>query len=368
MLGAGFRGPWALSPKDSPAIKSVGYTLSMRRTRALASVFIAIVLMPLVVSAQTTPAPGGSNAQLLAALEQLVVELQSELQLLLAQSAGTAPQQSPTTSVSAPIGAAPAYEAPPSSSIGTPTCTLSLDNPLVYAGASATLSWTSTNATTGTITPGVGVVSPSGSQLMADLTQSTTWTGAFTGAGGTAACVASVTVVAATGGGATFGASPTSGSAPLIVAFSGGGAGDSVSFGDGSSPQTLSATACTNSVPPSCAYGVTHTYTADGLYTVLLENSSGASIGVETILVTGGTPTTGPAGGNAPAACPVYTFQLCTSGTYIAQQIQPNGCSIPAHTVCSTNTTPPIGSQNTPSNPVSGYGAIGGAPPSEPLY
>ncbi|MCE9586280.1 hypothetical protein K8R04_03100 [Candidatus Uhrbacteria bacterium] len=76
-----------------------------------------------------------------------------------------------------------------------PTCTLSVSPSTVTQGQYATLSWTSTYATSGTISPTVGSVSPvsSGSTSVSPQT-STTYTGSFTGAGGTASCNSSAGV------------------------------------------------------------------------------------------------------------------------------------------------------------------------------
>lgn len=67
-----------------------------------------------------------------------------------------------------------------------PTCTISISPTTVPQGESATLSWTSSNATGGTITH-VGPVGPSGSVQIAP-SQATTYSGTFTGTGGSAPC------------------------------------------------------------------------------------------------------------------------------------------------------------------------------------
>lgn len=77
-----------------------------------------------------------------------------------------------------------------------PVCSLSITPTSITSGGSSTLSWSSTNATSGTIDNSVGSVTPvsSGSRTVSPTT-STTYTGVFTGPGGTATCSASVGVL-----------------------------------------------------------------------------------------------------------------------------------------------------------------------------
>ena len=79
-----------------------------------------------------------------------------------------------------------------------PTCALSLSSRSVVYGNYLTLSWTSQRATAGGIT-GVGAVGPTGSARVHPGT-SGTYTGVFSGPGGTGRCSVSVTVTAATNG------------------------------------------------------------------------------------------------------------------------------------------------------------------------
>jgi len=78
-----------------------------------------------------------------------------------------------------------------------PTCTLSINPSVVGPGGSATIKWTSTNATTGAIT-NIGNVTPvsAGSKqiLPPTTSQITVYIGSFTGPGGTANCTASVQI------------------------------------------------------------------------------------------------------------------------------------------------------------------------------
>ena len=77
-----------------------------------------------------------------------------------------------------------------------PTCMLSVTSSSLSSGQSTTLSWASTNATSGSISS-VGAVTPLASgSVMVSPTQTTTYTGTFSGSGGTVTCSASVTVTA----------------------------------------------------------------------------------------------------------------------------------------------------------------------------
>jgi len=82
----------------------------------------------------------------------------------------------------------------------TPTCSLSANPSTINLEQKSTLSWTSTNATGGTIAPGIGSVGPSGQTTILP-SQTTTYTGTFTGPGGATACSTTVTVNSGSGGG-----------------------------------------------------------------------------------------------------------------------------------------------------------------------
>ncbi|TAJ14789.1 hypothetical protein EPO56_01715 [Patescibacteria group bacterium] len=76
-----------------------------------------------------------------------------------------------------------------------PACTISLSRTSITSGQSINVSWTSVNATSGTITGGVGAVSPVSSGSAEVFPSSdTTFTGTFTGPSGTVNCSATVTV------------------------------------------------------------------------------------------------------------------------------------------------------------------------------
>jgi peptidoglycan-associated lipoprotein len=77
-----------------------------------------------------------------------------------------------------------------------PTVTLQASSTFIQRGDSATLTWSSTNATTLTLNPG-GTVAPEGSQKVSP-TDSTTYTITATGPGGTADQSIRITVSAAT--------------------------------------------------------------------------------------------------------------------------------------------------------------------------
>jgi subtilisin family serine protease len=76
----------------------------------------------------------------------------------------------------------------------TPTCALAATPATLNQGETATLSWTSSNATGGAIDNGVGAVATSGSATVTPA-QTTTYTAAFNGSGGTGTCQTTVTVV-----------------------------------------------------------------------------------------------------------------------------------------------------------------------------
>ncbi len=76
-----------------------------------------------------------------------------------------------------------------------PQCTLSASPSTVGAGGSSTLTWTTTNATTGSIDHGVGSVSPvSGGTVAVTVPSTTTYTLTVTGPGGQVNCDTTVTV------------------------------------------------------------------------------------------------------------------------------------------------------------------------------
>src|SRR3989344_392821 len=83
---------------------------------------------------------------------------------------------------------------------GTPSCTLTASPASITTGNSSTLSWTSTNATSGTINQGVGAMTPiaAGTKSVSP-TSSTLYTATVTGAGVGASCNASVDVTTGTG-------------------------------------------------------------------------------------------------------------------------------------------------------------------------
>jgi len=90
---------------------------------------------------------------------------------------------------------APPPPPPPAPAPARPTVTLQANPTTINKGESATLSWSSTNATQLTISPDVGAVSPEGSTKVTP-SGSTTYTVNATGPGGSADATASVTVSA----------------------------------------------------------------------------------------------------------------------------------------------------------------------------
>jgi peptidoglycan-associated lipoprotein len=101
-----------------------------------------------------------------------------------AKHVAPAPQQ-PT--VQAPVPAPPAR----------PTVTLQASSTFIQRGESATLTWSSTNATSLTLNPTVGSVAPEGTSKVSP-TESTTYTITATGPGGTADQSIRITVSAPT--------------------------------------------------------------------------------------------------------------------------------------------------------------------------
>ncbi len=93
-----------------------------------------------------------------------------------------------------PPVAAPAAPPPAPPPAASPTVTLQAAPTSIQKGESATLTWSSTNATQLTLEPGLGTVAPEGSTKVSP-PESTTYTVTATGPGGTADATASVTVV-----------------------------------------------------------------------------------------------------------------------------------------------------------------------------
>ncbi len=85
--------------------------------------------------------------------------------------------------------------------VSGPACTISVSSNSIKTGQSITISWTSTNATEGSITGGIGGVSPVSSGSIDMFPPSdTTYVGTFKGPGGTVSCQKSVTVTPGTTG------------------------------------------------------------------------------------------------------------------------------------------------------------------------
>ena len=78
-----------------------------------------------------------------------------------------------------------------------PTVTLTASSQSIVAGQSATLTWTSTDATSVTITPTVGTLGPSGTFQTPALTANTTYTATAIGSGGTSTSVSVTLTVTA---------------------------------------------------------------------------------------------------------------------------------------------------------------------------
>lgn len=184
-----------------------------------------------------------------------------------------------------------------------PTCSISASTVSSNASSTtATLSWSSSSeATSATISPNVGTVSPNGSQSIT-VTATTPYTMTVTGPGGTNYC--STTVLGFNDGGDTdrcsglfaalygcnddgggtptttptttpsvsFTANPRTGAAPLTVVFTGnaGRAGYTINYGDGKSNAVgCESGACTPS-SPALAINRSHVYEEAGTYTAKL--------------------------------------------------------------------------------------------------
>ena len=78
--------------------------------------------------------------------------------------------------------------------IPSPVCDMFAKPTTIYLGGSSTLTWTSQNVTEGNIDHGVGSVAVNGSTSVSP-TQTTTYTGTFTGKLGTVVCDATITVI-----------------------------------------------------------------------------------------------------------------------------------------------------------------------------
>lgn len=95
-----------------------------------------------------------------------------------------------------PIAAPPPPPPPaPAPAPARPTVTLQASSTFIQKGETATLSWSSTNATALTLSPGVGRVAPEGSTQVTP-GSSTTYTITATGSGGSAEASARITVAA----------------------------------------------------------------------------------------------------------------------------------------------------------------------------
>ena len=92
-----------------------------------------------------------------------------------------------------PVYTPPTYTPPTYTPPAQPTCSLSGTQTNVNAGSAVTLSWTASNATSGSIT-NIGSVSPSYGTYTVTPSVTTTYVGTFTGQGGTATCQTTVYV------------------------------------------------------------------------------------------------------------------------------------------------------------------------------
>lgn len=234
---------------------------------------------------------------------------------LMQQGGGQPPPTTPPTGTGGD-----SYRTPPSCSISSS---------IVSSNASsttATLSWSSLGeATSANITPGLGSVSPSGSQTVT-VTSATPYSMTVTGPGGTNYCATTVFGGASESGAdqcsalteALYGcgddgeggdgndaptlalsASPTQGTAPLSVTFSinysGQAGAPTLEYGDGTSEPRVDT--CDAPADACISPGTnTHTYTTSGTYSAKLCHgtciSSANLIGSVTVTVSAATPNT----------------------------------------------------------------------------
>jgi peptidoglycan-associated lipoprotein len=117
-----------------------------------------------------------------------------ELSILVCLVGLTAACHKRTPAAAAPTEA-PAAAAPPPTP-GPPTCTLTATPATVSAGQAVTLDWTSANATTVNLNPGLGKQQAEGSTAVTP-SASTTYAVSASGPGGTGECSARVTVMSA---------------------------------------------------------------------------------------------------------------------------------------------------------------------------
>ena len=163
-----------------------------------------------------------------------------------------------------------------------PTVTLSASPTSITSGASSTLTWTSTNATTVSINQGIGTVAASGTRSVSP-TSTTTYTITATNAAGSVTDTATVTVTAAPAlPTVTLNASPTSitsGASSTLTWSSTNATSLSINQGIG----TVAASG-TRSVSP----------TSTTTYTVTATNATGSVTDTATVTVTSPSDTTPP--------------------------------------------------------------------------
>jgi len=100
-----------------------------------------------------------------------------------------------TMTVTSPFGATNTCQTTITVTTPGPACTITVSRSSINTGQSVTVSWTSVNATSGSITGGIGSVSPvSGGSIDLFPPSDTTYVGTFTGPNGTVSCQKTVTV------------------------------------------------------------------------------------------------------------------------------------------------------------------------------
>jgi peptidoglycan/xylan/chitin deacetylase (PgdA/CDA1 family) len=160
-----------------------------------------------------------------------------------------------------------------------PTCTVSASPASITAGGTTTLTFSSTNATGGTIDQGVGGVGASGTKVVTP-SATTTYTGTFTGANGaTGLCAATVSVTAAV-------------SKPVISSFTGTPA--SISQGQSSTLAWSVSGASSLSINGSTVSGTSQVMTPNTTtnYVLTATNAGGSVTASQTVTVITAPPPT----------------------------------------------------------------------------
>ncbi len=196
--------------------------------------------------------------------------------------------------------------APPS----VPTASISASPTSVTSGGSSTVTWSSTNATSCSVTPG-GWTGTSGSQSTGALSTNTTYTVSCTGSGGNVSSSATVAVTSASAPVVTISASPTS------VAS---GGSSTLTWSSTNSPTSCTASNGWSGAKAASGSQSTGSLSSNTTYTLSCTNASGSGSSSATVTVSGvPVSVTGSCGtANKTYASGVTSFgsdTFCTTGT-----------------------------------------------------